>query len=779
MRELFYALKGLINGRNNNLTVRIITLSVGICGGLLLFAKIAYERSYDSFYTDSERIYQIRRIVSNQKKTITYAPLPDIIKSDINSVEVATTLKEAGELLLQKEDRTFAVNELMADTSLFRLFGIQMLYENKAQAITPSSIYISAKTAIKLFGFQNAVGKEILNKSNQSTLTVIGIFEDIPTNSHLKMEVISPFNWRDFPNWRMDTFWGYIKLAKGISPEDIEKQIPRIIPNHYDAIGQEKEGSVSEYYLVPLTDIHKKEPTIEDRLLVLSILGFSLLLFSILNYLLISISSLLRKAKKVGVLKCNGAKNKQIFIMFIYETAILFLVSTLVSVLFLAMFKSSFENRLEAKLSDILYNPSSWIILFGIFTVILLFSMIPAGIFSSIPVTQVFKVYTETKKGWKKALMFGQFCGIAFMFSFVMIIYKQHHLLINKDLGYNTKNIIYMEKSWLLSDKQRTLLYNELSKLPQIVELSAASNIPIQMGNGLSVGNEITNESFSSRGFWIDRSYIDLFGLTLLEGHNFTESKIDSSVVIVNESFVKKMGWTDSPIGKAIKVGHVTNEGIIIGLVKDFQTYTLFEHSEEYLKGIPPLILSSAGVEESGMGRNTLIMKVTNITPQLLTTLDETIKNTTKNEDVYFQVYQDQIRDTYKDSEQFLKSATIAAIAIALVTFLGLIGFVEDEIVRKQKEIAIRKVFGSDILQILLKSILDVVVLSIPAFIIGFIGSYIVAQRWLQQFAYRVQADLYFYMGCTVILIMSIVGILTFRLWKTVNSNPIKYLQTE
>lgn len=787
MKQLYYTLRYLLRGKGNN-AIKIISLTLGLVVALVLFSKVAFEVSYDKYFTDADRIYRIQRnlMMGGEEAydgPVINAPVPGGMKESLAEVENATVM-QAGipETVFSYDNINYKEKMATADSTFFDLFGFNVVEGDKEKLGIASNIFLSRSAASRIFKNETPVGKTLIIKNSSTPVTVAGIFEDIPENTHIQFDVVLSFQtliqtWGMNPGWmNNDSYIGYVKLRPGAKPEEVEAKVPEMLGKYYDTKAFADRGFESTYLLHPVKDLHAKDPTIKRMLLILSLLAFALLFVSAMNYVLNSISSLAIRAKSVGVHKCSGASEGSIFAMFIYETIILIIISLLLSVLLIYVFRSGIEELMQTSLSAIFSLHNLWVSLAVIAVLLLTAGVIPAMMFSSIPVTQIFRTYTASKRSWKQLLLFSQFTGIAFVIALLVIIIRQYDFLINKDLGYTTENIIYTQGMEGVTGEQITLLKKEFQQIPQVASVSVSYNLPIEGGSGWGIKDADGNTLFSSRVVPADQTYLETFGIELLIGKNFPDDLTDNYTrVLINESFVRSMGWTDSPIGKTINMSGTNVE--VLGMVKDYQLSSLFAEKSAMFKDVPPLILAPHG-PDYGAGSK-VIVRLHQLDAGSLSAMNSRLRETLNNEDAYFMDYQSRINMSYKNARLFRDSIWVAAGIMLFITILGLIGYTDDEIQRRSKEIAIRKINGATLRNVLSVITRDVSVTSAIAIVVGAMISYIVGQQWLQQFAVKIPLSVFMFAICGLFIFGIILFCSSARAWNIANENPVNSLRSE
>lgn len=787
MKQLFYTLRYLLKGKGNNL-IKIISLTLGLLVALVLFSKVAYEMSFDKHIPDSERIYRIQRKIYTNNKVDNeterlYAPVARDFMSDIEGIEVANTMMLGiREGYLQYGEKWMKERILESEVSFFDLYGIPLIEGNKQISDVGSDLFLSESAAQRFFGKESAIGKTLVKDSQ--VYAVAGVFKNIPA-SHLDFDVLLPMKKTELGWHNPDCFSGYIKLRSGISPEEIEAKIPLVLSKYMDVEAMEKQGNKQEFYLMPVTKIHSGRANVKRLVVILSLLAFSLLFVAAMNYVLISVSSLVKRAKSIGVHKCSGASDGKIFQMFIYETVVILLLALVCSGLLIYAFKGIIESIIQTPLLALFSYYNLWVI-GAVFTgLLLLAGVIPAVIFSAVPVTHLFRAYSTEKRSWKHSLLFVQFSGVAFIATLLLIIVKQYNLLLYNDLGYTTKNIVYTENIISLSRDEVERIKAEFERLPIVLSATVSSDLPTDRMEGVEAINSDHEEiSFSSRATGVDADFLETMQMALLTGSNVGVSSNNYTRAVINEAFVRKMGWEGSPVGRTFNAKGLTEPGMVtevIGVVKDFKMNNLYKNDLNAEDAVAPLMIYpiEKGKENWLFGWDRLILRLHSMDADVLAGLNKKLQQITGRPNTYFASYQSKIRSIYHETLLYRDAIIVASVILFIITLLGLIGFTDDEVNRRSKEIAIRKIFGSNVRNVLVTILKSVMYISIPAILIGLMFSFVVGNDWLQQFAEKISLNIYLFTLSGITVLSGILLCVTTRTWAVANENPVHSIKTE
>lgn len=776
MKQLQHTLRYLFRVKGNNL-IKIISLTLGLAVALVLFSKVAFEMSYDKFYPDVDRIYQlnVKLDIKNSginEGDIINAPFAPTMFQEMDEVIAGTAMYAwPEEALFKVDDKEIVGASLIVDSMFLRTFGFELLAGNPADIARPMTVFISETMAKKAFGNDDPVGR--LLGVEGGSLTVSGVFADIPENSHLKFDLIRIADLTLFGGWQnQDVFRGYVKLAPGIDYKTVEAKIPDMMRRHYDMDAEIQKGRIKTIFLKPVADVHTRNPEVIRTNIVLSILAFALLFAAAMNYVLISVSSLVKRTKSIGIHKCSGASDRNIFSMFMYEAGTLTIISLILAFLLILAFRGQIEMLLKSGLFSIFSLQNLWVTIAILAFLLLTTGFIPAKIFSSVPVTQIFQTNKSNKRQWKSILLFAQFFGIAFMLTLLIIIIYQYQMVMNKNMGYITKDVVYSENTWRLNEEQLKTVKAEFERLPEIEAVSITSAIPANgLGGSPVINNETKEDLFTGRFLSADNDYFKTFGITLINGRGFTDNSMNADEIIVNETLVRLLN-IDNPIGHRIE--YLKKERTICGVVKDYQTQTFYSE-------ISPLVIFPVFSEAEYAFSNVIAIRLnTPLTNERLDELSGKLKELSHSEDVSFISYANLLYgEGYGEVRLFRNAVMTAAFIMLVITLIGLFGFVADEVNRRQKEIAVRKVNGARAKDILYLLSLGISYVAVPATILGLLFSYVVGAGWLQQFAVKVPLNIILFMlsGLSVLAVL-LFSVIT-RSWSVAHENPVTYLKME
>ena len=770
MKQLYYVIQTLRHAAGSNL-FKVCSLGLALAMSVLLFARVAYEQSYDTCFKDYDDIYQVWSVWGTKDK------MDD--PSEMNMGPVIGTIREqfpdlVGDATcvcrylafnpLYYGNTRFDEPKLCADSLFFSTMGIEVLSGNPVQDLQqPNVLYLSESLARRMFGGEDPIGK-VVSYNHERDLTVRGTYADLPDNTTLKADAVISFppSWaRTMTNYSWnggDSFYQYARLQPGVEVEELNGRIQSLINQ---ILPPETSKFTYSAYLAPLRDTYRGYDEVARMKVIMLVLGLSILFIAALNYALLSVSSLSRRAKAVGVHKCNGASGGGVFGMFLLETAVIVLLAVVVMVGLMLGFRDFVEDTASTKLSNLFTWDRIWV---PVLTVLLLFvvgGVLPGQLFARIPVTQVFRRYTEGKKGWKRPLLFVQFGGVAFICGLMGMIMLQYQYVMNKDMGF-TVDRVAMTSLGNNSEEQSKNFVTFFKSLPYVEDVAGAMGDPLQGYSGTMIDSESGESLFSARFDLITENYVSLMGMTLLKGR----MPRGWDEVVINEDLAKRLHWTaDNAVGQVVHTMGETPK--VVGVVKDFQIGGYYTPQMPYIGfGAQWVNFMATFKLKEPFGDN-------------LVKLQKAVAEAYPDKTIDVQSMP-QIRDNMYNPVRVFRNATlVAGLVMFVIMLMGLLGYTADEVQRRSKEIAIRKVNGAEASGILELLGRDIFVVAAPAVLVGVLASVYVNHLWLDMFSTQVPAGWPMYVLTGIVLLALIVACVLWRTWGIANANPVESIKAE
>lgn len=785
--------------RKSDLIIKVLSLGVGMAIAVILIAKVCFELSYDNVYKDIDRIYKIRTGAVMQGEDKDFGQVSGAIapgfKAEVPGVLEATRFTgifNSENFIIDDEGSKVAAEHLLADSCFFRIFNRQFLAGEPEKALRSWSgdVAISKTFAEKLGGVGAAVGKQVANEDNPNLkLTVCGVYEDFPKNGSIHADVIlsiEAMSQRSLSNWvGNDRYVAFVKLAEGVDPASLKDAIHEMQKAHQPLEEMEKSGLTLWYFLSPLATEHSSRPEVRNLVFILSIIAALLLLVSIMNYVLVAISDVIRRAREVGVRKCYGAESWDINKILLKETSGNLVLSLVVAVLLVLAFRGAIESLLGVPVQDLITPLSVWIIVGVVVLVFLVSAIIPAQMFTRIPISSAFRGYKESKRRWKISLLSFQFAINAVLVSLVLIVSFQYRKVLNTDPGYEYKNLVY--ETFPSYDQTRmNAIAGALRSLPEVEAAELTYTMPFEKASGNNVylpGDDrelfnIADEYGASEGFF------DMMGFRLVEGSVPKEP----NDVAVSKSFVTKMAafadWSDGAVGKIVNIsehGQVTICGVyedyVIGDVTDMDE----RPSVRFCWNRDFYTEADKDVDKydwSGL-MHTIVIKLNEVTPAAMRKVEKTIREVAPDSDAEVKAYSETLVNMYDSTKQMKRTYELGALFALLIAVIGLISYVRDENYRRSAEIAVRKVNGAQSSEIVSMLVMDVLKVALVAVLIGDAGAWLVAHYWLEQFALKITLSPLFFIAADIIVLAIIVSVIVIGSLRIAHTNPVESLKNE
>jgi len=774
----------------NDILIKVLSLSIGLSVGIVLIAKVFFELSYDSFYKDIDRVYTIRNYYSQHGDEHDYGQVSGAVPvgfmEEVPGIEVGTrtTFVFNGDIYLDVDGNKLKGNLVCADTCFFKVFDRPILAGDPVQVLGKwGSVMVNRSFAEKMGGVQECIGKQIANADMDGLkMTIEGVFDDFPKNGSLDYDILlsmDTYGKRSTDNWLgNDRYKGYVKLAPGIDPNTLSDAIRKMQEAHQPLEQMEAQGISMRYFLSPFSTMHTSSPKVKTQVILLSIVAALLIIISLLNYILIVISSMVKRSKEVGVRKCYGAEGKHIYWMLTKESLLHMSLSLVIAAIIIFAGRGIVENLLGVPFQTLLV-PQSIVAIAAVLLFVLVISIVvPAELYQRIPVLAAIKNHTENSRRWKLSLIGVQVLINVFLVVMMLIIGSQYQKVSNADTGYDYKNLYYFD----LFDGDRhaqVRAVETLRRLPEVSGIAAAYNLPYSGSNGDNVYlPEDDRELFNiADQYECSPEFYELLNIRFVEGR----APRDSSEVVVDEKFVQKMAcftdWSDGAVGKQVFItGHGGN-----GMM-DKGYFTISGVYKSYLIGNLQDVDERPGAlfyGEIGSMAHWMPHILFKVRPDALEKVRGALNEALSDKEINIVSYAEEMRAAYADSKKMRNTMALGVVFSLLIALLGLIGFIKDESLRRSKEMAVRKINGAttqDILSIFAK---DIMKLSAVMAVIACAAAFFVAHKWLEQFAEKVSLNPLYFIGGAALTLLIVLSVVVLNCLKIARANPVDSLKNE
>ena len=758
-----------------------------------MIGKAGFEQSWDKFFPTSDRIYVVCEDIIMDGEYKHYPQTAGAVAHGIRhycpQVEAATRYTGfAHDMpIVTDDDKRVRTNYALVDSCFFDVFPFRVLVGNPKKTLSQVDYcMIPRSLAEKLTGIENPfelVGKKLYyNIRGGWALTVGGIYEDIPINSKLHgMEVMVSmptitkimFDGRD--NWvGNDRYEGYVRLAKGITPDDLKPQIEKMKHDNLPLDELKKAGVDMGFSVQPLKDYHTKDEGTRRMTWIISILAAVLIGCAVMNYLLLVIGGISRRAKEMAVHQCYGAEARHIYNKVMTESIVHLLLSLALAALLLFIFKDTIEELVGAPLMVLLLTGSNiWLIVSTCLVVLLITGLVPSWIYTHIPLAAAFKNYNHSHRLWKLLLLGLQFASATFLIVLLIVVGRQYRMMVHDDLGYDYSTLGSMLVDGV-SIEQRQLAMDELRKLSSVkgVTMAYPNLTEYQSGDNILLPGDDRQYMNVADLYYTGDEYFDVMGIPVVSGRTFTEQTDTLREVMVSRRFEERMkelaGW-DQAVGKQFICTSFQGPYTIVGVYEDPRIGSItdpdnrasvcyYSQKPDWMHYILIRFQSMNGLEEA----NKLVKKLI-----------------TDNPDITITPYNQMVTELYTDAHRFRTTVMIGGLVALIIALIGLIGYLAGEIARRQKEIAIRKVNGAKITDVLKLFQTDILRVALPAVVIGATGAWYVARLWLEQFSEKTTLSSIIFVSGALAVIVVILSVVCIDCYRVASSNPVNYLKTE
>ena len=769
-----YSLRYLLKNRGNSAT-RLLSLSLGLIVSLLICSYVGINLSYGRFFPDKERVYQV--FENSQEFGISEAmlkPMGPTLAENIPQIEAAT---HCFDRLMQIKVGDIPVDYryLNVGSEFFNVLDFGVISGDTKRILSDEGlannvVMISERLATTLFGNNDPLGKIVTTTSGKEYL-VGGVFRTPPVTNPLgDFDIVNYLRFDPATaNWNGDdSYPTYIKLRKGATIEEVEYEVAQFIAKH-DILKQLVEFWKAEFFFVPIEDAYYVDNNLRTTQTIYGILAILALLVATLNYVLLTLSSLAKRSRMVAMLRCNGATRWDIFRMLLNETLIMVVASILLAIFILVCLHQEIYQMLGYNLTQLFAFERIWIPASVCIVSFLIAGLIPAVLYSRVSLSYAFRRGSDNRTWWKRSLLFVQVACTTGVTCFLLITAYQSEYVMKADLGYKYDRVITM--NYPATASQRSTMVEELERLPFVESVGVSMQYPVWGYMGNPVFDVVKKDIlFSCRFEYFDENYIETMGMKIVAGRNFTTQDALTKTLI-NEEFVRQHGWTiEDAVGKQYFQNGSWKE--VIGVIGDFM---------QSIGSVMPLSVHRTAcmpIEPDQEESLQLNVRLTELSPENIKALNEVIASNYHSKWEYQLIpYAERVKDLFISRERMRDNVLLVCVVTLIISLIGLVGYLGNEMARRRKEIAIRKVVGATTSQVmrLLSNNFSWVV--IPAMMTGVAAAIWGGLRYTEILG-TICAQLsawIFILGAAVVMLI-VYAILIVYTNKAANENPVESL---
>ncbi len=773
------------NKYRSSFLINLLGLSTGLACVLFIFLWVQDELAIDQFHTKGDRLYQLMENVKQDggiiTRTTTSGPTSPALMEDFPEIERAVSLTwDSSDAFFVGEKSVTAYGHY-AHEGFFEMFSWEVIAGNPDELLKdPNNIVISESFAKKLFGDANPIGQTIEYRG-EYPVKISGVFKDIPEASTIRFEYVMPFakffdeyEWAQ--SWNNTAFSTYILFKEDADVEAFNNKVYEYVREKTEGKGNHRSPFATlfgERYLHSKYENGVLAGGRIEYVQMFSAIALFILLIACINFMNLSTARASRRLKEIGVKKTVGAARSSLIIQFLSESILLMSISMLAGLAIVWLLLPQF-NLITGKTLALGFTSELisgiLIILFGAG---LITGSYPAFYLSKFKPDVVLKgrLNRSTGEAWaRKGLVTLQFTLSIVLIVSVIVVFEQIQFTQNKNLGYERDNILIMDVNGGLFDslKYHTFL-NELSQVPNVVAASGANHD--MTGNNGGTSNitwpgKDPNDRTEFERMLCKQGFIEMMDMEIVDGRSFTEDFMtDWSKIILNEAAIDYIGFED-PIGKSVRLFNQDVE--IIGVVKNF-------HFDSFHEEVKPLFLS---LEDDDTWY--LMAKLaTGHEKEAVEAIEELHKAINPGFELRYRFLDEDYQQLYEaENRVSVLSGYFATIAV-IISCLGLFGLASFSLERRSKEIGIRKVLGSSELSLSKKLVYDLTKMVFIAVIIGLPISYLIAENWLQGFAFRIPLEIWFFAAAGFITLAIAFITVGYQAIKAAKLNPVQFLKDE
>jgi len=783
--------------------INVFGLALGMACTILIYSFIESEVSYDKFFNNSDRIYRARLHAKMGESEFNMANSPAVLAGtlleEFPQIDNVTRLVKIDPVYFKNNDDVIKEEHLIyADSSFFSIFSVEMIQGDPVTALnSPNSIVLTEESSIKYFGNLNSIGKVLITDTGES-YQVTGVVKKLPQNTHFNFDFLaSMLTIEDGLEqyWLGNQVYTYFLLKKGQNIKSIEQKLSDVIKKYVEpqisafmGISFDEFISSGNYFKIeiqPLLDIHLTTGIDSDfepggsrnNIYIFSSITILILLLGCINFINLSTAKISTRAKEIGVRKVLGSHRKQIIKQFLSESVLLSIIAFTISLILVTLLAPLVTEITTKQFGITIWkNPLTLLVMLICAIIVGIISgFFPAMIFSGINIINIFRGKTTSRSNigrLRTGLVVFQFTVTTFLITSTIIIYNQLLYMKYKDIGYDRDQIFVISNLAQLGKNidvfKEQLITNDLVQNATLTRSLPQRN---QAATVYQVEGQ-DNKNYAGQYYLTDYDFAKTFGIKIIEGRYFSkEFSTDSNAVVLNQAAVKEFGITN-PIGKRIFSFDDNNNPLalnIIGIIKDFHTADL--HNK-----ISPVVFALNDPSD----RQFLSLKMKSNKTKECIELVETLWNNfnTCKPVEYFFVDQD-YELFYKDDIRIGKLFTSFSVLAIFIACLGLFGLISFSAERRTKEVGVRKVLGASVQRITILLSKEFIIWVLLANIIAWPVAYYFMNKWLQDFAFRIDITLWPFLVSGLIALIIAIATVSYQSIKAAIANPVDSLKYE
>ncbi len=771
--------------------ISLLGLALGLACFVLIMAYVRLEMSYDRFHEKSDRIF---RIISTDTspalgpgvfRAYNADPLADSLRTDYPEVRhVARFYPFGSTAVLKSGANAFTEKGYFADPDIQEIFSFPLLRGDKSEVLAaPGSIVLTEQTARKLFGDRDPLGQTVSYRvtRGQADLTVTGVVEDVPRNSHLQFDFLVSLasmeadksNSYMFDNWNVWNFYLYVELADPGMKKSLEEKLTSFALK----MRPESEKTGFRFSLQPVTDIHLRSniagelgtnKEIRYIYLFLSIAVLTLLIAAV-NYMNLVTARSSTRAREIGIRKVTGASRRQLFQQFLGESLVFAFLALIMAlaIVRLALPRFTALAGVELRLSDLTAGVFLLLVVGATLLTGILSGAYPALVLSAFHPVRVLKemaVSGPRSSKLRNLLVVGQFAASIILIVCSLVVARQLRFIQSQRLGFDREHVIIIPLREPETLAKAAAIKTDFLRYPEVESVSQTDGLPTRIRSHMvnaklegEKGETVVTDFYFD---YVDEDFLKVFNIELAAGRNFSPG--DQRVFLINETLMKKAGWTDIT-GREIPF---LGKGEVIGVVKDF-------YFRSFHNSMAPMVLAFE------RGDNLAVRVRPGDVPKTVGLLKDIFERNTKTQPWDFSFFDDEFNALYRKEQRTGQIFGAFAFLAVFIACLGLLGLAAFAVERRTKEIGVRKVLGASAPQLAIRLSREFIVLVLAANVIAWPVAYYAMFRWLQGFAYRIGLSVWvFILAAAGAFFVALLTVST-QTFRAASANPVESLRYE
>ncbi len=771
--------------------INIGGLAIGLACCLTIGLFIWDEYSYDRFHSNGENIYRVVETQQQAGETFNLSNGPGLLAAQLKSdfpeiVQTCRVGKRSG--IIENGKTTLeATNMFVTDNSFFSLFDFELEAVNaKKVLLAPDEIVISEHMAEVFLGKDwkktNWQG-QLFKFNNDKVLSLAGVAQNPPENSHIQFDILlsSRFDEAENSNWDNHNYQTYIQ----VNPKADVKVLASRLQNYLAKFSSYSQPTLSlqplfDIYLFSDFDFHTDWSKTSNFLYIriFSVVGLIVLLIALFNFVNLATARAIQRAREVGVRKVIGASRFQLIIQFLGESLFMTMLAVFFALLLLFVFLPLLNN-LAGKSLSVPFNRPYFFLALAVFALIvsLLAGIYPAFFLSDFRPVKVLKGILRIGSGvlFRRTLVISQFTLSIILIIGAIVIYNQLSFLQNKNLGFDRSQLLHVRMKNELEGAKEWLLKNDLQKQSSVAAVTAASSNMIDISSATGAvkwQQQKPDDKLVMTQMNIEPDFLSVTGMTLAAGRNFDAGIVTdtSSAYLLNETAVKSMGWTpQEAIGKTVSLWD--KEGKVIGVVKDF-------HFRPLTNDIGPFMFYYWPTAERPY-RYLLVKTNPGKAREAISSITAFYKKYEHQTAPQIEFVDEDLAKQYSAEQRTGNIVLYFSVLAIIVSCLGLFGLATFTAGQRIKEIGVRKVLGASVISITGQLSKDFLKLVMIAIVIATPVAWYAANKWLEDFAYRVNIDWWVFVAAGLFAMAIALFTISFQSIKAALANPVKSLRTE